>query len=264
MHRQVLLGRYHADKATEEGLAEGGSVLRDRDRQGSGQRHGPCRSGRSIDGTVRLLRAPASSVMPKAKHAAEAAIALDESLADAHAALGFIHLVYDWDGPAAEHALLRALELNPTLATARLNYAAYLTTQARHDEAVDRNPARGRVRSRVDSHQRVRHEPAAVRPALRRGDRARASVASSSNRMRRSPSPFRDRVCGARPVRGGRRHTCGRPRSSTQPDHSSRCRHTCLPSPASRRQRLRTDPQGSRRRRKDIATSAPTKSAPHM
>ena len=73
-------------------------------------------------------------VMPKAKQAAETALRLDESLADAHAAL--VPLVYDWDGPAAEKALLRALDLNPTLASARLNYAAYLTTQARHDEAV--------------------------------------------------------------------------------------------------------------------------------
>ena len=74
--------------------------------------------------------------MPKAKRAAETALRLDESLADAHAALGYVHLVCDWDGPAAEKALLRALALNPTLATARLNYAAYLTTQARHDQAV--------------------------------------------------------------------------------------------------------------------------------
>ena len=74
--------------------------------------------------------------MPKAKRAAETALRLDESLAEAHAALGYVHLVYDWDGPAAAKALLRALDLNPTLATARLNYAAYLTTQARHDEAV--------------------------------------------------------------------------------------------------------------------------------
>ena len=32
--------------------------------------------------------------------------------------------------------MLRALDLNPTLASARLNYAAYLASQARHDEAV--------------------------------------------------------------------------------------------------------------------------------
>ena len=38
------------------------------------------------------------------------------SLADAHAALGYVHLVWDWDGPAAQKALLRALDLNPSLA----------------------------------------------------------------------------------------------------------------------------------------------------
>ena len=79
---------------------------------------------------------PPREAMPQAKRAAETAIRLDESLADAHATLGFIHLVYDWDGPAAEQSLQRALDLNPTLAIARLHYAAYLTTQARHEEAV--------------------------------------------------------------------------------------------------------------------------------
>ena len=95
--------------------------------------------------------------MPKAKRAAETALRLDESLAEAHAALGYVHLVYDWDGPAAEKALLRALDLNPTLASARLNYAAYLATQARHDDAVQRDPASGRPRSAVDTDARLRH-----------------------------------------------------------------------------------------------------------
>ena len=74
--------------------------------------------------------------MPRAKRAAQTALRLDDSLADAHAALGYIHLVYDWDGPSAEKELLRALDLNPTLAIVRLKYAAYLTSQARFDEAV--------------------------------------------------------------------------------------------------------------------------------
>ena len=87
--------------------------------------------------------------MPKAKQAAETAMRLDESLADAHATLGFIHLVYDWDGPAAEKELLRALDLNPTLALARLRYAAYLASQARHDESVREDAARRRARPAV-------------------------------------------------------------------------------------------------------------------
>ena len=59
-HRQVLLGRYHAASATEEGLRKAVQSLRDRDRLGQGKRDGSCRSGRSVDGTVRLLRAPAA------------------------------------------------------------------------------------------------------------------------------------------------------------------------------------------------------------
>ena len=42
--------------------------------------------------------------MPKAKRAAETALRLDETLADAHAALGYVHLVWDWDGPAAKRS----------------------------------------------------------------------------------------------------------------------------------------------------------------
>ena len=39
--------------------------------------------------------------MPKAKRAAETALRLDDGLAEAHAALGYVQLVYDWNGPAA-------------------------------------------------------------------------------------------------------------------------------------------------------------------
>ena len=64
--------------------------------------------------------------MPKARAAALSALKLDDSLADAHAALGTIHLFYDWDGPAAERELRRAIQLNPSLASAHLSYAGYL------------------------------------------------------------------------------------------------------------------------------------------
>jgi len=52
-------------------------------------------------------------VMPMAKAAAATALKLDDTLADAHAAMGFIHLFYDWDAPAAERELARAIQLNP-------------------------------------------------------------------------------------------------------------------------------------------------------
>jgi tetratricopeptide (TPR) repeat protein len=80
---------------------------------------------------------PPREAMPKAKAAAENALRLDESNANAHAALGYVHLVYDWDAPAAERELGRALQLNPSLATARLNHAWYLLTQGQPEQGVE-------------------------------------------------------------------------------------------------------------------------------
>ena len=135
VHRQVLLGRHHAAKSTEEGLRKAiqsfDAVIAS-DPANALAHAGLAEAYAGLSGFYVDPR----EVMPKATRAAETAVRLDESLAYAHATLGFIRLVYDWDGPAAEKALLRALGLNPTLAEARLNYAAYLTTQARHDEAV--------------------------------------------------------------------------------------------------------------------------------
>jgi serine/threonine-protein kinase len=131
----VLLGRHHAAKATEEGLrrAIGHFERALATTPDNALAHaGLAESYIGLSGYYVRPR----DAMPKAKQAAEAALRLDESLADAHAALGYIHLVYDWDGPAARTELLRALELDPTLAVARLHYAAYLTTQAQHDQAT--------------------------------------------------------------------------------------------------------------------------------
>ena len=65
-------------------------------------------------------------VMPKARAAALKAIELDDSLAEAHASLGLIRLVFDWDWSGAEQELRRALELNPNSPLAHVDYARYL------------------------------------------------------------------------------------------------------------------------------------------
>jgi eukaryotic-like serine/threonine-protein kinase len=72
-----------------------------------------------------FYRAPLE-VMPKAKAAATRAIELDDTLAEAHASLGYIALSFDWDWSRAEHELRRALELNSNLPQAHAHYAQYL------------------------------------------------------------------------------------------------------------------------------------------
>jgi serine/threonine protein kinase/tetratricopeptide (TPR) repeat protein len=79
---------------------------------------------------------PPAEFLPKAKAAAQKAIDLDDSLADAHAELGFIIFWYDWDWNAAENQFKRALELDPNDAGTHLFYAHLLSNIGRHAEGL--------------------------------------------------------------------------------------------------------------------------------
>jgi TolB-like protein/Tfp pilus assembly protein PilF/class 3 adenylate cyclase len=83
------------------------------------------------------LYIPPREAFSKAKEAALKAIELDETLAEAHASLGFVHFHYDWDWAAAEKEFKRALALNPQSAQAHLHYTDYLATMGRFNEAYD-------------------------------------------------------------------------------------------------------------------------------
>ena len=75
--------------------------------------------------------------MPKAKAAVRRAIELDESVSEAHATLGVILSLYDWDWAAAEREFLRSIELNGASPVARDMYAFYyLRPVGRIDEAI--------------------------------------------------------------------------------------------------------------------------------
>ncbi len=74
--------------------------------------------------------------LPLAKEAAMKALALDESLAEAHASLGNVYLFYDWDLLAAEREFKRAIQLNPNYVTTYVYYAHYWVASGRFDEAL--------------------------------------------------------------------------------------------------------------------------------
>jgi tetratricopeptide (TPR) repeat protein len=61
---------------------------------------------------------------------------LDETLADAYAALGQVTKQYEWDWAKAETMYKRALELNPNSWLAHVWYAGLLATIGRFDEAI--------------------------------------------------------------------------------------------------------------------------------
>jgi serine/threonine protein kinase/tetratricopeptide (TPR) repeat protein len=70
------------------------------------------------------------------RKAAERGLSLDESLAELHTSLGWIHRLFDWDWPAAERESLRAVQLNPGYAFGRSRYALLLSGMGRHEEAI--------------------------------------------------------------------------------------------------------------------------------
>jgi len=75
-------------------------------------------------------------VRSKVAAALAKALELDDSLAEAHTALGSAKHFYEYDWAGAEREFKRAIELNPNYATAHQWYAQMLGSEARGDEAL--------------------------------------------------------------------------------------------------------------------------------
>jgi TolB-like protein/Tfp pilus assembly protein PilF len=77
-----------------------------------------------------------NEVMPKAREAAEKAVTLDDSSAEAHTSLGIVKLDYDRDRDGAQREFVRAMQLNPGSGYAHHWYAHSLEAQGRLDAAM--------------------------------------------------------------------------------------------------------------------------------
>ena len=97
-------------------------------------------------------------VMPQAKEAAARAIALDETVADAHYSLAMVRQSFDWDWSGAEREFRRALALAPGHSRARSNYALLMLAMDRVNtdaairearRAVELDPLSSQVRHQL-------------------------------------------------------------------------------------------------------------------
>ena len=82
------------------------------------------------------IGAPPEQVRPKAMEAARKALSMDDSLAEAHAAMAMIR-AHEWDWGAAERENKKAFELNPGYALAHLYYSNELRHLGRREESID-------------------------------------------------------------------------------------------------------------------------------
>ena len=136
-YQLYLQGRYHWNKRTDEGIRTGLEYFRKAIEKDP--RYALAYTGVADSYTVgsgRYLALPAKEAYPRARVAAEKALQIDDSLAEAHASMASIKMEYDWDWAGAEREFRRAVELNPNYATAHQWYAEYLSARGRHQEAI--------------------------------------------------------------------------------------------------------------------------------
>ena len=135
-YQLYLRGRYLWNKRTEDGFRRGLAYFR----QAIEEDPQYARAYSGVADAYNLLSLwgamPPAEAMPNVKEAALKAIAIDDTLAEAHTSLAFANWVYDWDWEAAGAEFRRALDLDPAYATAHEWYAYYLASDGNFDDAI--------------------------------------------------------------------------------------------------------------------------------
>lgn len=134
-HVAYLRGRFHWNQRSADGFAQGLAFFQEAVAQDP--RYARAWSG--IADTHMLSAtygyAEQAEAAPRAREAAERALALDPSLGEAHASLALVRYYYDWDFAGAEREFRRAAELAPSYANARLWLGLLLFNQGRIEDA---------------------------------------------------------------------------------------------------------------------------------
>lgn len=138
-HLLYLKGRYFWNRRTREGIEKGIDYFTqaiDLDPAYSLAYVGLADSY-GFQGAMGIAAMAPPEAMPKARAAAMKALEIDDSLAAAHASLGFVNFYYDWDWAGAEREFRRAIALDRDYAYAHQWYAHLLTARGRRAEAIE-------------------------------------------------------------------------------------------------------------------------------
>jgi serine/threonine-protein kinase len=82
------------------------------------------------------LYLPPREAMPRVREAAQRAVALDDSLAQAHTSLALVLVWYDWDFAAGEREFRRAISLNPNDSEGHRLYGNFLLATGQLNRAL--------------------------------------------------------------------------------------------------------------------------------
>jgi TolB-like protein/Tfp pilus assembly protein PilF len=135
-YQLYLRGRFYWNRRTEAGITKAVEFFK----QAIGIDPGYARAYAGLADCYAMLveysAQPPRELFPKVKEAALKAIEIDDALAEAHTSLAAAY-EYEWDWAEAEAQYRRAIELNPSYATARHWYAVFLASHLRGDEAAE-------------------------------------------------------------------------------------------------------------------------------
>ena len=131
-----LRGRYQWNKRTQKGVAQGIRHFEQAIAADPGYALAYTGLADSYALQVDYRSVPVREGFEKAEAYARQALALDDSLAEAHASLAWCRFIYDWDWAGAEREFRRALELDPRYASAHNWYAFLLSSQGKTQEAL--------------------------------------------------------------------------------------------------------------------------------
>jgi TolB-like protein/Flp pilus assembly protein TadD/class 3 adenylate cyclase len=135
-YQLYLTGRYHWSKFTPPDIREAIGFFQkamESDPNYALAYFGLAEANRSLTMNADVA---SKDCLPQAKAAAEKALEIDDSLAEAHASLSFSLAWFDWDWAGAEREAKRAIALNPNSAHAHFASAHVLSDLGRHDEAI--------------------------------------------------------------------------------------------------------------------------------
>jgi serine/threonine-protein kinase len=131
-----LRGRFAWNKRTQEGVNE--AIRFFEEAIAEDPAYAPAYTGLADSYALHIdyRSVPVAEGFARAKEYARKALALDETLAEAHASLAWSLFIHDWDWEAAGREFRRAVELNPGYATAHQWYGFLLSALGMHEEAL--------------------------------------------------------------------------------------------------------------------------------
>jgi TolB-like protein/Flp pilus assembly protein TadD len=137
-YEAYLKGRFFWNKRTEEGLRKAISSFNQAIEADPtyAQPYAGLADSYALSGDWQHGMLPPKDAFPKARAAADRALALDDNLGEAHASLAFALDLFFWDWSAAEIEHKRAIALNPNYATAHQWYAWHLIVMGKNREAL--------------------------------------------------------------------------------------------------------------------------------